>query len=105
MAEMYKRFAMTDYPDADWGLEAAAALYNYESRGVPMPPSDRLNGFLLGKKVMDITVAMWKEDIPSMGLTVDELLSDGYPEWFLKQVGVLDLRPIKAACAWWMGAK
>lgn len=100
MAEIYKRFA-SDYPRADFSAEAAAAMYAHESTGAPLP-DPRTNGFALGKKWMDVTVAGWKEEIPQMGLLVSELQADGYPDWFLERVGVLHLVPTIAACAWWV---
>jgi hypothetical protein len=101
MADMYRRFAV-DYPAADWSEEAALAMYLHESTGAPMPDA-RSNGYALGKKWMDVTVAGWKEEIPQMGLLVSELQADGYPDWFLERVGVLHLKPTRAACAWWLG--
>ena len=67
-----------------------------------MPKTGRLNGFELGKKWMDVTVAGWKEEIPALGLLVSELQADGYPDWFLERVGVLNLTPTWNACAWWL---
>jgi hypothetical protein len=100
MAEIYKRFA-ADYKAADFGEAAALAMYLHESTGAPLP-DPRTNGYALGKKWMDVTVAGWKEEIPQMGLLVSELQADGYPDWFLDRVGVLHLVPTKAAYAWWI---
>ena len=77
-----------DFSFANFNDEAAAAMFAWESKGVPMT-NEGVNGFALGKKWMDVTVAMWKEDIPKELLHVNELLADGYPEWFLKRVGIL----------------
>ncbi len=101
MAEMYRRFAR-DYKAADFSEEAALAMYLHESTGTPLP-DPRTNGYALGKKWMDVTVAGWKEEIPQMGLLVSELQADGYPDWFLERVGVLHPVPKKEACAWWVG--
>lgn len=101
MAEIYKRFA-EDYPQADLSDEAAMAMYRHETFGDPMPRSEKLNGFEIGKKWMDVTVAGWKEEIPQRGLLVSELQADGYPDWFLERVGVLHLVPTWDACAWWL---
>jgi hypothetical protein len=101
MAEMYKRFAV-DYKAADFSESAALEMFLHESTGAPMPDA-KSNGYALGKKWMDVTVAAWKEDIPSMGLTVSELLDDGYPEWFLERMGVLHLVPTVSACVPWAG--
>ena len=100
MAEMYRRFA-GDYKQADFSEQAARAMFLHESIGAPMP--DASNGYALGKKWMDVTIAAWKEDIPQMGLLVSELQEDdGYPDWFLERVGVLHLVPTREACSWWL---
>lgn len=101
MAEIYRRFSK-DYPQADLSDEAAMAMYRHETFGDPMPKASQLNGFELGKKWMDVTVAGWKEEIPQLGLLVSELQEDGYPDWFLERVGVLHLVPTWDACAWWL---
>lgn len=100
MADIYKRFA-ADYKAADFAEPAALAMYLHESTGARLP-DPRTNGYALGKKWMDVTVAGWREEIPQMGLLVSELQADGYPDWFLERVGVLHLVPTKAACAWWL---
>ena len=104
MALMYRRFAR-DYPHADYSEAAMLAMYRHESFGEPMPQADRLNGYELGKKWMDVTVAAWKEDLPQLGLLVSELQADGYPDWFLRKVGVLSLAPTPAGCMWWASAE
>jgi hypothetical protein len=100
MAEIYKRFAV-GHPHADFGESAALAMFAHESTGAPLP-DPRTNGYALGKKWMDVTIAGWKDEIPQMGLLVSELLADGYPEWFLRRVGVLQLDPKRRACEWWL---
>ena len=100
MAEIYKRFA-ADYPRADFSEPAAVAMYLHESTGAPLP-DPRTNGYALGKKWMDVTVAGWKEEIPACGLLVCELQDDGYPDWFLERVGVLHMRAEWAQCRWWL---
>lgn len=102
MAEMYKRFA-AGYESADFSEAAALAMYLHESTGAPLP-DPRTNGYALGKKWMDVTVSGWKEEIPQMGLLVGELRAAGYPDWFLRRIGVMNLAPSRAACAWWIGA-
>jgi hypothetical protein len=101
MAEIYRRFAR-DYPQSDISDAAAMAMYLHETFGEPMPKAERLNGFEIGKKLMDVTVAGWKEDIPQLGLIVSEIQADGYPDWFLERVGVLNLAPTLDACAWFI---
>ena len=99
MAEMYRRFA-SEYPAADFSDQAALAMYLHESTGTPLPDA-KTNGYALGKKWMDVTVAAWKEEIPQLGLLVTELQADGFPDWFLARVGVLHLKPTLKGCAWW----
>jgi hypothetical protein len=101
MTEIYRRFA-AGHPLVDLSEDAAIAMYRHETFGEPMPEANQINGFELGKKWMDITVAGWREEIPQLGLTVQELQADGYPDWFLKRVGVLDLVPKHGACSWWI---
>ncbi len=101
MAEIYRRFAK-DYPQADMSDGAALAMYRHETFGEPMPQTGKLNGYALGKKWMDVTVAAWKEEIPQLGLLVSELQAAGYPDWFLERVGVLHLVPTRDDCAWWL---
>ena len=100
MAEIYKRFAC-DYKAADFSESAALAMYLHESTGTPLP-DPRTNGYALGKKWMDVTVVGWKKEIPQLGLLVSELQEDGFPDWFLERVGVLNLVPTKAGCSWWL---
>lgn len=101
MMEVYRKFAV-DYPNADFSEQAAKDMFLYESWGVKMPKREKLNGFELGKKWMDVTIAGWKEDIPSGGLSVQELLEDGFPQWFLERVGVFDLRITSKDANWWV---
>jgi len=84
MADIYKRFA----PEGtDLSEDAACAMYAAETFGEAV---DARNGYAQGKKWMDATIEMWKEDIPKGLLFVRELQSDDYPDWFLKRVGILD---------------
>lgn len=87
IAKLYKRFAI-DFSFADFSDEAALNMFIFESQGVSIPNVEN-NGFALGKKWMDVTIAAWKEDINKGLLFPFELLDDGYPEWFLKKVGIL----------------
>lgn len=84
----------------DFSPEAELEMYMHESNGKPLT-SERTNGFAMGKKIMDITVAAWKEDIYEMQLFVHELIEDGYPEWFLKKVQVLHLKATKQGYSKW----
>jgi hypothetical protein len=85
MAEMYRRFA-GDYEHAYFGENSAIEMYRYETFGDPI--NSKWNGFAIGKKWMDVTLAMWREDIAKGMLFISELQAD-YPEWFLRRVGIL----------------
>lgn len=97
ISEIYKRFAV-DYPLADFSEAAELEMFSHESTGTPVESN---NGYLLGKRTMDITVAMWKEDIRNGCLIKSELLKD-YPEWFLETIGVLNIQPSFDNCKWWL---
>lgn len=87
MSLMYERFAK-DFSFADFSLEAKTEMFAFESQGTPIQ-SNKINGYALGKKWMDVTVSSWKEDIRKGLLYPFELLEDDYPKWFLKRVGIL----------------
>lgn len=82
IADLYRRFAR-DWPLFDYSDVAAAEMFAHESHGGPL--SER-NGFALGKKWMDVSVAMWREDIPKGLLSRTELEADGFPSWWLDRV-------------------
>jgi hypothetical protein len=100
VAEIYKRFAK-QHAGADLSDSAAEEMYLHESAGKPLR-DPMTNGYAIGKKWMDVTVAAWREDIAQMGLFVSELQGDGYPDWFLDRVGVLQARPSRSACSWFL---
>lgn len=102
MAMIYKR-GQECRPGEDFSDEALQAAYLHETFGHPLPVTEKLNGYVQGKKWLDVTVAMWKEDIFCGGLFVKELLDDGYPEKFLRSVGVLDLKPSGGELDWYRG--
>jgi hypothetical protein len=73
------------------------ALYEYESKGVGDLSIDvfnkTVNGYMVGKKWLNVTVSMWKEDFDKKGLvgcffrevTLVELRRD-YPEWWINSI-------------------
>lgn len=98
MAEYYKRFAKDWAHLCDFSDEAKKAMFEYESFGkgnlqIGVFSSGKVNGYALGKKWMDVTVGMWKEDIKKGWLDkthfIKELMDDGYSESFLKRVGII----------------
>jgi len=88
MSEIYKRFAR-DYTGLDFSREALEQMYLHDSNGsVKFDIANTKNGYFIGKYWMSVTINMWKEDIKKGFLLVNELLTD-YPEWFIKQIGLL----------------
>lgn len=80
-AKNYKWFAR-GYPNADFSMGSAIAMYDYESTGKGFVNhydtiDGKVNGYALGKHLQDIQLAMWFEDLkrPFM-LTKYELLTD-----------------------------
>lgn len=84
MSEVYEVFA-NDWKDCcDFSDEALIELYNYESYGGRVSPR---NGYHVGKKWLNVTVAMWKEDIRDGNLFKKELYDDPkFPHWWLDSV-------------------
>jgi hypothetical protein len=60
----------------------------YDSRGEE--PKGEQNGYLLGKRWMDVTISMWREDmVRGMGVFKWELYSDPFfkdHHWWLDKV-------------------
>lgn len=83
VADLYLRFSKDWSHMTDASEDALVAQYRHESVGAPKPPDT--NAYTLGKKWMDATIAMWKEDLDKGLLLRDELESD-YPDWFLDKV-------------------
>jgi hypothetical protein len=84
MAEIYRLFSDDRW---DFSEQAAEAMFLFESRGVPV--TSETNGYLIGKRFMDVTVTLWKKNIELGLLTKFELYAD--PEfkdhhWWLSKV-------------------
>lgn len=84
MAEVYKIFANEWKSMLDFSDVALKEMYEYESRGVPIIRPD--NGFEVGKKWLNVHVAMWNKDIKDGILFRHELYDGTFPEWWLDQV-------------------
>lgn len=81
MAVLYRHFAKDWEAVLDFSDSAQIELYNAESYGTPCAPN---NGFLWGKKWLNVQVAMWKEDQRDGFLPLYELYRDPkYPHWWL----------------------
>lgn len=74
--KVYKHFARK-YDGLDYSDEVMLAMFQYESWGKGDIKSN--NGFAIGKKWMDVTISMWKEDLDSGLLTPAEYRE--YQEW------------------------
>jgi hypothetical protein len=84
MSEVYRIFSKDWENLVDFSDEMLIELYNSESYGTRVSQS---NGFLLGKKWLNVTVKMWLEDIALGTLFKKELYEDPkFPHWWLDGV-------------------
>lgn len=85
MSELYKIFAH-DWEDClEFSDEALVELYNFESYGGSHPKQN--NGFMHGKKMLNLNVSMWKEDLALGNLFKFELYEDPkFPHWWLDSI-------------------
>lgn len=83
-AVWYRHFA-SSYAGLDYSDGAVQAMYDYESRGVPIADPWR-NGYYVGKHWMDWQINAWREGLAEGTLRPREL--DGYPVGMLKRVGI-----------------
>ena len=82
MCELYKIFSK-DWEDiCDYSEDCMRELNVYESTGKGGCRWN--NGYYIGKKYMNVTMGMWKEDI-ELGLLFKQELYEGdkYPRWWL----------------------
>lgn len=75
----------------DFSNKAELEAYLFESRGLgnleeKIFVEGKINGYLYGKKMMDITIAMWKEDLPKGLIFLSELYQDKFPHWWLNKI-------------------
>ena len=83
--KLYEFFAHNNKHLVDFSEAMMLELFVYESTGKGSISSD--NGFAYGKQQMDITVAMWMEDIPKGLLHPSELYEDGnFPHRWLDRI-------------------
>lgn len=92
MSEIYKIFAKYN-ENLDFSDGAAEEMFLWESEGKGdlergiFPKKGKYNGYAVGKRLMDITVKMWKEDIENGLLAKFELYEDEtLPNWWLNKV-------------------
>ena len=84
MCEIYLIFAQ-DWKDCcDFSLESKEELFQHETYGKEISSN---NGFYVGKKYLNLSVNMWREDIKYGFLSKKELFQDGkFPSWWLNKV-------------------
>lgn len=83
MSKLYEHFG-SDFRDyLDFSEDALYEIYAHESEGKKV---SHTNGYYAGKRWLNVTVAMWKEDL-WVTLFPWELGTDpNYPRWFLESV-------------------
>jgi hypothetical protein len=87
-----KKYEVYEYtPELNFSEKAKEEAYLFESSGIgnleeKIFSDDKSNGYLYGKRMMDITVKMWKEDIPKGLLFLYELYNDKFPHWWLNKI-------------------
>jgi len=85
MCEIYKYFASSWEQSLDYSEESMLELYLSESYGDVDCQNN--NGYYVGKRWLNVNVAMWKEDIKKGLLTKYELYSDPQiPDWWLDKI-------------------
>lgn len=83
MCDVYRIFSRQWDHMLDYSEDARFALYENESRGIPIPNRET-NGYLVGKQWLSVHVEMWKEDLLAGHLIKHELYEDGtFPHWWL----------------------
>jgi hypothetical protein len=96
-AESYLKSAKEDCR-LDFSEQAMFEAYSHETFGTSIS-NEQNNGFVVGKKILDITISMWKQDLEPFiisgssephqrpNLTKKELYDDpNLPKWFLDTV-------------------
>lgn len=90
MAPLYKHFAEDYASISDFSDLALEDMYFHESEGTKLAIKN--NGFLIGKKLLNLQVSDWKVDIENGLLFKIELYNDpNYPHWWLDSIGIKDI--------------
>lgn len=85
MCEVYKLFSKDWKHILDYSEDSLVDMFRYESHGYKNCKPN--NGYLVGKKWLNVFVDMWKEDITAGILFVDELYDDPFiPDWWLDNI-------------------
>lgn len=91
IAEGYLYFSKS-YDHIDDSDEAMRNMYSYETFGHPrikyneLQENGKYNAYAIGKHWMDVTIAMWREDIINGNLIKFELLNDPDIPDFIKTI-------------------
>lgn len=90
MAGIYRLFC-SDFEHLDFSEKAKQEAYLFESKGSGYQCNSifnqsAINGYLYGKKMLNITVSMWKDDIAKGLLFLSELYKDKFPHWWLNKI-------------------
>ncbi len=86
MIPLYEMFAKEFASNnIDFSDKAKEDMYRYETYGEGFV--DERNGYFLGKKILNLQVTSWKEDMRNGLLYFFELYEDKkYPHWWLNSV-------------------
>lgn len=85
MCEVYKHFSKDWEQYCDYSEESMLELFQSESYGDVRCKDN--NGYYIGKQYLNVSVAMWLEDIPKGLLFLKELYQDpNLPDWWLDKV-------------------
>ncbi len=84
MCEIYLIFSKDEYSDcASFTDQDKLELFYAETFG---DKCSEKNGYAIGKKWMDVNIAMWIEDNRKGELYVPELYGNKFPSWWLNKV-------------------
>lgn len=92
IADCYLYFAKDFLQNSDTSHDALTDMYSFETFGKPRIKYSQLqnngmfNGYAIGKHWMDVTLAMWKEDVANGHLIKNEILSDQEIPEFAKTI-------------------
>ena len=69
----------------DYSEESVQEMFLWESHGIGelkicLFNDERVNGYMVGKHWMDVTVKLWREDIRK-GMLLRNELYDEFPQW------------------------
>lgn len=84
-AAYYQKLASAHASNLDFSEEALKKCFSWESSGSCSP--GLRNGYMVGKKLFDLQVKSWKEDLLKKLLTAKELHDDpDLPSWVKRLV-------------------